>query len=184
MVVENAVDRHTMVAAGKSKNIDIIYMPTIVPDPPQAGGVKAVRENVNRRSRRTTGIAVGKVTKKKKKPDSDKAESGRDEQGHWQQLDYVEGLGGAGTGPNFVMKHKANSMVVNTSKPNEVSYVDSGVSNHMISHEEFFSYLEKLEQPRVVETKPVTTPIMIWHGMALKGLEPMTLCHMGLKSYQ
>ena len=41
------------------------------------------------------------------------------------------------------MKHKANSMVVNTSKSSEVWYVDSGASNHMKSHEEWFSYLEK-----------------------------------------
>ena len=54
------------------------------------------------------------------------------------------------------MRHKANSMVVNTSKPNEVWYVDFGVSNHMMNHEEWFSYLEKLQQPRVVETRDDT----------------------------
>ena len=49
------------------------------------------------------------------------------------------------------MKHKANSMKASTSKLNEVWYVDSGASNHMTSHEEWFSYLEKLEKPGVVE---------------------------------
>ena len=50
------------------------------------------------------------------------------------------------------MKHKANSMAVNTLKPNEVWYVDSGTSNHMTSHKEWFSYLEKPEKQGVVET--------------------------------
>ena len=50
------------------------------------------------------------------------------------------------------MKHKANSMKESTSKLNEVWYVDSGASNHMTSHEEWFSYLEKPEQLGVVET--------------------------------
>ena len=42
-------------------------------------------------------------------------------------------------------------MVVNTSKPNEVWYVDSGASNHMTSHKEWFSYLEKPEKQGVFE---------------------------------
>ena len=42
-------------------------------------------------------------------------------------------------------------MAMNTSKPNEVWYVDSGASNNMTSHEEWFSYLEKPDQPGVVE---------------------------------
>ena len=42
-------------------------------------------------------------------------------------------------------------MVVNTSKSNELWYVDSGASNHMTSHEEWFSYLEKPESRGVVE---------------------------------
>ena len=50
------------------------------------------------------------------------------------------------------MKHKANSMKKSTSKPNEVWYIDSGASNHMMSHEEWFSYLKKPEQPGFVET--------------------------------
>ena len=50
------------------------------------------------------------------------------------------------------MKHKANSLKESTLKPNDVWYVDSGASNHMTSHEECFSYLEKLEQIGIVET--------------------------------
>ena len=42
-------------------------------------------------------------------------------------------------------------MAVNTSKLSEVWYVDSGASNHMMSHEEWFSYFEKLEEQGVVE---------------------------------
>ena len=49
------------------------------------------------------------------------------------------------------MKHMANSMKKNTSQSDEVWYVDSRASNDMMNHEEWFSYLEKLEQPGVVE---------------------------------
>ena len=48
-----------------------------------------------------------------------------------------------------------------TSKLEEVWYVDSGASNHMRSHEEWFSFLEKSDQPGVVETGDDTPhPIM------------------------
>ena len=49
-------------------------------------------------------------------------------------------------------RHKANSMKKTTPKSDEVWYVDSGASNHMKSHNEWFSYLEKSEQPGVVAT--------------------------------
>ena len=39
-----------------------------------------------------------------------------------------------------------------TPKSDEVWFVDSGASNHMMSHEEWFSYLEKPEQLGVFET--------------------------------
>ena len=39
-----------------------------------------------------------------------------------------------------------------TSKRNEVWYVDFGASNHMTSHKEWFSYLEKPEQLGFVKT--------------------------------
>ena len=44
-------------------------------------------------------------------------------------------------------RHEANSMKKNTPKSDEVWYVDSGASNHMTSHKEWFSYLEKPMQP-------------------------------------
>ena len=50
------------------------------------------------------------------------------------------------------MKHMTNSMKKTTSQSDEVCYVDSGASNHITSHEEWFSYLEKPEQSGVVET--------------------------------
>ena len=53
-------------------------------------------------------------------------------------------------------------MKANTWKLNEVWYVDFGASNHMMSHEECFSYLEKLEQIGVVETGD-DTPHTIEH---------------------
>ena len=50
------------------------------------------------------------------------------------------------------MRHEANSMKKTSPKSDEVWYVDSGTSNHMMSHKEWFSYLEKPGQPGVVET--------------------------------
>ena len=61
-----------------------------------------------------------------------------------------------GRGPAFVMKHKANSMAVSTSKPKEVWYMDSGASNHMTNHTDWFSSLEKPKQPGVAETSDDT----------------------------
>ena len=49
------------------------------------------------------------------------------------------------------MRHKVNAMKKTTPTSDEVWYVESGASNHMTSHKEWFSYLEKPEQPRVVE---------------------------------
>ena len=49
------------------------------------------------------------------------------------------------------MKHGENSMKKTTPKSDEVWYVDSGALNHMTSHEEWFSYLEKPEQLEVVK---------------------------------
>ena len=52
----------------------------------------------------------------------------------------------------LVMKHNANRMGVRIMKLEEVWYVDSGASNHMTNHVEWFSFLEKLEQLGVVKT--------------------------------
>ena len=51
-----------------------------------------------------------------------------------------------------MVRHKENSMKKITPKSDEVWYVDSRASNHVTSHEESFSYLERPEQPGVVET--------------------------------
>ena len=48
-------------------------------------------------------------------------------------------------------------MGAHISKLEEVWYVDSGASNHIRSHTEWFSSLKKSEQPRVVETGDNTT---------------------------
>ena len=49
------------------------------------------------------------------------------------------------------MKDKANWMKASTLKLNEVPYINSGASNHMTSHEDWLSYLEKPEQSGVIE---------------------------------
>ena len=43
-----------------------------------------------------------------------------------------------------------------TPKLDEVWYVNSGASNHMMCHKEWFSYLEKPMQPGVVATEEDT----------------------------
>ena len=93
-----------------------------------------------------------------------KSGSGRTVHENRQQSHYADGSEGAGNGLGltFVMKDKANAMKASTSKLNEVWYVDFGASNHMMSHEEWFSYLEKPEQLRVVETSE-DTPHNIKH---------------------
>ena len=53
-------------------------------------------------------------------------------------------------------RHEANSMKKTTPKLDDVWYVDSGASNHMTRHKEWFSYLEKPMQPGVVATKDDT----------------------------
>ena len=50
------------------------------------------------------------------------------------------------------MRHEANLMKKITLKSDELWYIDSGASNHMRSHEEWFSYMEKPKQTGVVET--------------------------------
>ena len=61
-----------------------------------------------------------------------------------------------------------------TSESDEVWYVDSGASNHMTSHEEWFLYLEKPEQSGVVE-KGDDTPHPIEH------VGEVPLSHVGQK---
>ena len=76
------------------------------------------------------------------------------------------------------MKHKANLMKMSTSKPNEVWYMDSGATNHMMNHEEWFSHLKKPKQPGVVETSDNTShpiehirdvPLSCWPGRTCWG---------------
>ena len=61
-----------------------------------------------------------------------------------------------------------------TSKSDEMWYVDSGVSNHMMSHKEWFSYLEKPMQLGVVATGDDTP-----HPIANVGEVPLS--HVGQK---
>jgi hypothetical protein len=86
-----------------------------------------------------------------------RAESGRTASGfgridgrNWQRSHYVEGSGEAGGSSAFVTRHKEKSMEQITPRTDEVWYLDSGASNHMTSHKEWFSYLEKPKNPRVV----------------------------------
>ena len=73
-----------------------------------------------------------------------------------------------------MMRHEANPMKQNIPKSDEVWYVDSVVSNHMTSHKEWFSYLEKPTQPGVVATGDDTP-----HPIANVGEVPLS--HVGQK---
>jgi len=65
-----------------------------------------------------------------------------------------------GDEPLFVMQHMANSMIRGISY-NNVWYVDSGTSNHMISHGEWFRDTKDLKTPGFVETgDDITHPII------------------------
>ena len=61
----------------------------------------------------------------------------------------------------FVMRHKAQSMLAqastSASAPNNVWFVDSGASNHMTSHEDWFHELHAPERPGYVKTGDDTT---------------------------
>ena len=72
------------------------------------------------------------------------------------------------------MKHMANSMKKTTSQSDEVWYIDSRASNHMTSHDEWFSYLEKLEQLGVVKTRDDTLH-------PIKHVGEVPLIHVGQK---
>ena len=159
MVLAVEVDRHAMVATDKSRIKGIINMPTAVPDPARLGGVKAVSEIGKQRPKQNVGTIIGRSIERSS---AGKRTSIRTSLGLAKLNKEVENERATSKGqkdpkpekgPTFVMKHKENSIKKSTSKPNEVwYYVDSGALNHRTSHEEWFSYLEKLEQPRVVET--------------------------------
>ena len=79
----------------------------------------------------------------KKRADSEKIGSGsrfgRTIQGNWKRSHYAEGSQGSekvGKGPVSVIRREANSMKKTTPKSDEVWYVDSEASNHMMSHKE------------------------------------------------
>ena len=61
---------------------------------------------------------------------------GHTDKGNRQRSHYAEGSGNAGKGSSFVTRHEANSMKQTIPKSEEVWYVDSGASNHIMSHGE------------------------------------------------
>ena len=52
----------------------------------------------------------------------------------------------------FVMQHMLSSITGDVSQSSDVWYVDSGASNHMTSHGEWFGEMQKLQKPGYVET--------------------------------
>ena len=64
MGVVDEAGRLAMVAAGKSKTEGTKNVPIAIPDPPQAGGVKAAPEAGKQRLTRNSSIVVKRATEK------------------------------------------------------------------------------------------------------------------------
>ena len=64
MVVVDEAHRHTMEAVDVKKTEGIIVMPTKVPDPPKAGGVKTALEIGKESMHQIAGIVVGSATRR------------------------------------------------------------------------------------------------------------------------
>ena len=75
----------------------------------------------------------------KKRVDSERTGSGNGsghtDKGNQQRSHYAEGSGKAGKGSSFVTRHEANSMKQTTPRSDEVWYIYSGASNHMMNLE-------------------------------------------------
>ena len=78
-----------------------------------------------------------------------------------QLTNYAVNTEYADYGGLFVMRHRANSMIfsesTNTSKSEDVWFVDSGASHHMTSHQEWFPDLRMSDQPGYIQTGHDTT---------------------------
>ena len=158
MVVADELDWHAMVAAIKSRKEGTEVVSTTTPDPPQVGGVKEVLETDKKRSQQNVGTVAGGATERASARRSTPIRTDSDPVEPNMEINIIctTWKGQKDRKPTIVMKHKENLMKNITSKLSEVWYVDFGASNHMMSHEEWFSYLEKLEQLRVVKLE--TTP--------------------------
>ena len=66
-------------------------------------------------------------------------------------------------------RHEAKSMKQTTPRSDEVWYVDPGASNHMTSHKEWFSYLEKPIHARAVFRNKAELP-------TLEGIREHSIC--------
>ncbi len=75
--------------------------------------------------------------------------------GKLQQRNYAS-TSNQGDEQLFVMQHMENSMIGRVSN-NNVWYVDSGASNHMTSHGEWFRDTKDLKTPGFAETGDDTT---------------------------
>ena len=152
--VEDEASRHTMEAADVIMEEGTEVMPTASSDPPETRGVEAMRTIAECWYCGKKGHRESECWKKR--ADSERTGSGNGfghtGKGKRQRSHYVEGSGKAGKGFAVVTRHEANSMKQTTPRSDELWYVHSGASNHMMSHKEWFSYLEKPMQPGVVAT--------------------------------
>ena len=64
MVMVDEASQHAIEEADRKKTEGIVIMPTIVPDPPEVGGVKPAAKTGKERPRRISGIVVESTTKR------------------------------------------------------------------------------------------------------------------------
>ena len=136
-------------------------MPIVTLDPPETGEVEAMRTGKGKPSR-SAGTVARKAT--------GKASAGKSAPIRREPVPETV----PDKGSVFVTRHEANSMKQTTPISDEMWYIDSGASNHMTSHKEWFSYLQKPMQPGVVATGDDTS-----HPIANFGEAPLS--HVGQK---
>ena len=178
--VEGEASRCAMEAADEIKEGGAEMMPTAIPNPPETGGVEAMRTgkgnppwNAGTVARKATGRAsAGRSCRLGKNRVRKRFRTYR--QGKSAAIALRRRI--RESRKRVSLRDETRSKLNEADHPeiDEVWYVDSGASNHMTSHKEWFSYLEKPMQPGLVATEDDTP-----HPIANVGEVPLS--HVGQK---